>query len=179
MIDSLPVPVGETAQWNLDRMFCTMETGDLVCLAVPNEPFNHEICVGIITSKEVMVRKTAELASTCGLRDFDGLPHLVFREVKWMRTARVRDLPGQKARKGNFVPIQILYKQTAPVNYYSTIGVQYQMEVVLIEFVKRDPSPAAPQYLVEPHCPTKEQGQEPVKAQDWYNFAETYRLMLL
>lgn len=98
-IDSLPRPTTEgmkTAQWNLDCLFCAMRRGDIVCLMVPNESARHEVYCGIVSSDKVLVKKTDDLvAHNCGLRDFKDLPHLVLREVQWIRKARVRYLPGQ------------------------------------------------------------------------------------
>jgi len=81
-----------------------MEVGDIVAMIVPGPPLKSEVYFGVIRSNDLklMTPSEAEEAEFPAMHLLQGgfrFNGLMLREVRWLRKAFVRDLPGQKLGK--------------------------------------------------------------------------------
>jgi len=89
---------------NSYKRFASMEVGDIVAMIVPGPPLKSEVYFGVIRSNDLklMTPSEAEEAEFPAMHLLQGgfrFNGLMLREVRWLRKAFVRDLPGQKLGK--------------------------------------------------------------------------------
>jgi hypothetical protein len=124
--NSTPCPVGySSTQWAMDWEFCKMSAGDIVCLILPNMSNHQEVCFGVVQDHKITLEETRNLANDWGS---DVLPskiefvsHLLLRRVRWMRKAKLRELPGQRTDTRNNAYVDWLM-ETSPRHLMNVTG---------------------------------------------------------